>query len=303
MFVKDVLQERQLLHAETPSSPINRCYAHPMTPLTRTFRPVGLSLRRFGWRISVGVLDPLAYQYYSNIISAGYDPTKTIDVVPEGRVIYVAVPKAASTSVKMVLSTFLGRKLQSSEAAHIRKLSGLKAPHHVGLSKFHKLVTDASVLRFSFVRNPYARLVSCWADKFKDKALVVGDPFANIYLRWSAEMRPKTARLPGTTLTFPEFVRFACNTAQAGLDTHWQRQSDLTNVPGLALDFVGKTESFRHDFIVVCGHLGLDGHQAELAATRVSSHMPWKNYYTSELANTVYRAYEQDFDQFKYRRC
>jgi hypothetical protein len=276
-----------------------------MTPITRAVRPVGLALRRFGWRISVGLFDPLAYRFYSNIIAAGYDPTATIDVVPQGRVIYISVPKAASCRIKMSLSRFLGRKLESPESVNKRKLSGLKAPHHVGLAKFYRLAVDPKVLRFSFVRNPYTRLVSCWSDKFKDKALVPGDPFVNMYLAWLAEVQPKTALAPGATLRFPDFVRFACRTAPARFDPHWQLQSDLVNVPGLALDFVGKVESFNRDFMVIFDHLGVDDNwrQGSLAPVNISSHRSWTDYYTSELANMVYRTYERDFDRFEYRRA
>jgi Sulfotransferase family len=274
-----------------------------MTPLTRAFRPVGVALRRLGWRTSYGILDPSAHQFYSNMIAAGYDPTKTIDVVPEGGVIYVSVPKAASTSIKTFLSTFLGRKVESSEAAQSRRLSGLRAPHHVGLSRFYRLATDPKVLRFSFVRNPYARLVSCWSDKFKDKPLIAGDPFVNVYCAWLADEQPRTVAARGATLTFPDFVNFACQTARDRIDPHWQLQSDIINVPGLALDFIGRVESFKNDFVVVCDHLALPRHRVPLAATRISSRGPWKDFYTTELANTVYQTYERDFDQFEYRRA
>lgn len=50
-------------------------------------------------------------------------------------------------------------------------------------SSFYRLTTDAGMLRFSLVRNPYARAVSCWADRYRGKPLVPGDPFTDIYPR------------------------------------------------------------------------------------------------------------------------
>jgi hypothetical protein len=58
------------------------------------------------------------------------------------------------------------------------------APRHVGMSTFYRLVTSPGTLRFSFVRNPYARLVSAWADKYRDKPLVPGDSFIDQYLKY-----------------------------------------------------------------------------------------------------------------------
>jgi hypothetical protein len=34
----------------------------------------------------------------------------------------------------------------------------------------------------------------------------------------------------------------------------------------------------------------------------VSDHEPWPTYFTQELAEQVYRAYEEDFDLLKYPR-
>jgi hypothetical protein len=34
-----------------------------------------------------------------------------------------------------------------------------------------------------------------------------------------------------------------------------------------------------------------------------SDHDDWQAYYTAELANIVYHAYEPDFDRFKYPRA
>ena len=33
-----------------------------------------------------------------------------------------------------------------------------------------------------------------------------------------------------------------------------------------------------------------------------SDHVDWRGYYTNELANRVYKAYELDFDRFQYSR-
>jgi Sulfotransferase family len=82
-------------------------------------------------------------------------------------VIYVCVPKCASSCIKTTLSALVGRNLQTPEEAYERRLSGLKAPKHVSLATLWHLATSPSALRFAFVRNPYARLVSCWASKFR----------------------------------------------------------------------------------------------------------------------------------------
>lgn len=276
-----------------------------MKASTRLLRPYGLQLRQYAWRAIVGRLDPPAYEFYARMLAAGYDPSATIDVLPEHRIIYVCVPKSASSRVKICLSNLLGLQVTTYEAAHRRKLSGLKAPHHVGLSSFYRLAMDANTLRFSFVRNPYARLVSCWADKYRDRSLVPGDPFIDQYLAWRNETDPQLPAGAGQTLSFADFVMFASATASDCINTHWQVQQQIVDGPGLQLDFVGKVETFDRDFNRVYDHVGIEQslHGKIHERVRPTAHRPWQDYYTPELAASVYRAYERDFDRFGYARA
>jgi hypothetical protein len=276
-----------------------------MSPFTRLLRPYGLYMRQLAWRAVVGRLDPPAYEFYANMLAAGYDPSAAIDVLPAQRIIYINVPKAASSRIKMCLSGFLGRQPATSEAAHSRRQSGLKAPHHVGLSTFYRLVRDPGTLNFSFVRNPYARLVSCWADKFRDRPLVAGDAFVDLYLAWREKADPRLPAGAGATLSFADFAGFAAATAAEGLNAHWQIQRQLVDAPGIDVDFVGKIESFDRDFRRVYEHVGIAspaGSESH-APVRATSHRPWRDYYTPDLAELVYRAYERDFDRFGYPRA
>ncbi len=250
-------------------------------------------------------LDPLAYEFYYRMIADGYDPSAHIDVLPEHRIIYLCVPKSASSRIKMSLSALLGRNLSTLDAVHKRKLSGLKAPHHVGLSRFYRLATDTQTLRFSFVRNPYARLVSCWANKFRNKPLTDGDPFVDQYLAARGDIDASLPAGPGRSMAFSDFVRFISKPEARNLNAHWQCQHELIARPGIALDFIGRVERFEQDFARVFDHVGADGALRDIMRHPVnaSRRQPWQDYYTSELATIVYRAYEADFDHFRYPRA
>jgi Sulfotransferase family len=238
------------------------------------------------------------------MIAAGYNPSAHIDVLPDHRIIYVCVPKSASSRIKMSLGALLGRRLSSSEDANNRRLSGLKAPHHFGLSTFCRLAMDARTLRFSFVRNPYGRLVSCWADKFQGKPLTSGDSFVDQYLAARAQIDPSLPIGADKTLSFADFVRFVGDPAAQRLNAHWQLQQELVDGPAITLDFIGRLESFDSDFSRVFDHARAD--DALRSGTRqpvnTSTRRPWRDYFTAELADRVYRAYERDFDRFHYPR-
>jgi hypothetical protein len=249
--------------------------------------------------------DPAAAAFYSELLARGCAPNAHIDVLPRHRIVYLCIPKCASTTIKMALSALAGRAPASFEQIHQRRHSGLKSPFEIGLSSFRALVLDRAALRFAFVRNPYDRLVSAWADKFQNKRLVEGDPFVDKYLEYRNTADPSLPSGADEMLSFSGFVRFATATAQARLDPHWHLQDDMLDMPGIALDFIGKVESFDEDFARVMEHVGAPWalRDAIGAPLNRSRHLPWRDYYTGAMADQVYRAYERDFDRLGYPRA
>jgi hypothetical protein len=248
--------------------------------------------------------DPHAAAFYSALLAKGCDPKAHIDLIPSHRLLYLCVPKCASTTIKMELSALGGRTPASFEQIHKRRYSGLKSPFEVGLAAFRRLALDPQTLRFSFVRNPYDRLVSAWADKYQNRPLTPGNSFIDKYLRFRSTTHCSPVRA-GETLSFAGFVHFATTTAADRLDPHWQLQDDILDMPGIALDFVGKVESFEADFARVLEHVGADRETRASVQTRLnqSRHQSWQDYYTPVLADQVYRTYERDFDRLRYPRA
>jgi hypothetical protein len=239
-------------------------------------------------------------------MAKGYLPNVLIDVVPEHRLIYVNIPKCASTTVRVFLSQLIGRKpAPTIDAQHIRKVSGLKAPRHVGITNFYRIATAPETLRFSFVRNPYSRLVSAWADKFQNKPLVSGIRIIDEYLKHRANIDGSLPYGPNAVLTFPEFITYATATAESRLNIHWQLQDDILNMPGIEFDFIGRVESFPTDFTRVLDHVDAPKQlrQAMLAPINRSRRERYGDYFTPELAERVYRAYQRDFDRLRYPRA
>ena len=275
-----------------------------MKPITRLTKPYISAIEEGARRLIVGRLDPQAYAFYAWLMVGGFAPNMHIDVLPEQRIIYICVPKNASSRIKMTLSALLGRSLTSEWEANNRKWSGLKSPKQVGLTLFRRIATDQGALRFAFVRNPYARLVSCWINKFRNKPLIPIYPLIDSYLAWRQENDLSLPEGATRTLSFEEFVNFATTTALDRIDGHWHRQADLLNMPGIELNFVGKVESFTKDFMRVLDHVeASDALRADaVKPVNASDDVYWPNYYTTELANRVYKTYELDFERFQYPR-
>ena len=274
-----------------------------MQDLKRFFRTVRRGLK---WRLGAWpsrARDPAAYKFYADLMTRGFEPNALIDILPAYKLIYVGVPKAASSTVKRALSALAGHDPASLADVHRRSQSGLAGPGDLGPSALYELVRDPAVLRFAFVRNPYDRLVSCWADKYQGRPMVAGDAFMNVYLAYRSEAGSTVKRGRDATLSFADFVDMAIATCDSHTDPHWTRMDDILSMPGIALDFVGKSENFAADFERVIDHTGRDERLLKaLPRMNRSARTGCRDYYDDELARRVFKAYEADFDRFGYAK-
>lgn len=148
---------------------------------------------------------------------------------------------------------------------------------------------------FSFVRNPYSRVVSLytWVSKTINNCDERDWKKQNWY-KWPLFH----AYL--TTDSFSEFIR-----------SHFYEQAPLTkdqfswvcdeNRENIIVDFIGKTESLNKDLNKVIKELQIpDVHLEEL---NVSSRKNYREYYSCEDdIEFVHNKYEVDFDKFGYDR-
>jgi Sulfotransferase family len=267
-------------------------------------KPIEIVFKQIPWIFShafARVFHPEAVQFYKRL-SDGAEPDQFLKVLPNHKTIYLSIPKAASTRIRQTLARVEGRFSRSLKATKRTRYRGPYSPRNISVGSFFKLASDPDTLRFSFVRNPYIRAVSCWANKFAGKPLVEGDFFINIYLAARKELDSSSPVGPDRTLSFGEFVHFAASSPKARYDLHLMPQADILKLSGIELDFIGKVETFDVDFLRVLDHLnaGDEIRRDAIMALNKSAHGSWHGYYTPELKKHVYRAYELDFDQFKY---
>ena len=274
----------------------------------RLLRPIEIKAKQLAWIATEplsDIFDPAAAEFYQRLVRGGYEPDLLLNVLPAHKLLYVVVPKAASTRIRRTLAQIDRRYVRTLKPSRWFRYSGPGGPRSMTMSTFYRLATGAGALRFSFVRNPYARAVSCWVDKFRAKPLVPGDPFIDIYLARRHEIDATLPFGADRTLSFADFITFLVAVARQRCDIHLQVQDDIVSMPGITLDFIGKVETFAQDFGRVLDHVRASAalRREAIAAVNESDHEPWARYYTSNLAARLYRACECDFDRFGYPRA
>lgn len=213
------------------------------------------------------------------------------------RAMFVHVPKTAGQSVEMAFLNLAGLSWEERGAFTLRQnqdraigptaLAHLLAAEYVALGHMEQAAFD-SYFKFSFVRNPWDRLVS-------------------EYLYRKAD-----GRMP-----FSRFVREGLALTDIHLDRtrHMLPQTDyLYDDEGrLLVDFVGRFETLQRDFAQVAKRLDLP--ELELPHRNMSrptpslwqrlfgkrrARQPYQTYYTESLREQVAEHYTTDIERFGY---
>ncbi len=143
-------------------------------------------------------------------------------------------------------------------------------------------VAGSSLFRFAFVRNPWDRLVSVWANKVS--SLKDLQPTTD---RFGPEVR--------TDWSFDRFARWAVE--QAEPEGHFRPQSrHVTHEGQLVVDYIGRFEALDADWEAIRKRFGL----AKLPRRNRSSHRPYRELFSADLRERVARYYEEDIERFGY---
>ena len=170
------------------------------------------------------------------------------------------VPKCGSSSLKAFLSSPSGTGLQE--------------------------ITSTTYFSFSFVRNPWDRLVSTWKDKCRSQTL---DFFKKTY----GPYRNSFADFIFTLGYSPD--KFHAEW-EGMIDRHVRSYSEL--IPLDALDFIGRFENFQGDFNTICDKIGIPRQQ--LPHRNKTQHKHYTEYYDNETREIIAEKYAKDIEYFGY---
>ncbi len=141
--------------------------------------------------------------------------------------------------------------------------------------------------KFTFVRNPYDRLLSTFLDKTKK---VIGTPWE---IQYFAQFKD---------YTFEQFVGHLyenVNLSNNDVNRHLRTQMSLSNDAN-DLNFIGKLENLETDLNLLNNILGT--HMKSIESKNKTNHDHYSSHYTNAMKKMVYEMYFEDFNFFNYKK-
>ncbi len=224
------------------------------------------------------------------LLHGEYIPTEYY-VNDHKRLVYISIPKVACTSLKIALfSRELENRDNKNEYMGIHRLATEYCHHQLpaGCRKYFK---------FAFVRNPFDRLVSCYADKARTAVQHNGK-----YYFSSKYNHVLIRKLYGNSfsqdMAFEDFIRLVHRIPDCLSDAHFKSQYSVLYRKGKPVtDFVGHFENLASDWDKIAQRFDLPPLQQKNIADRSY----WKDYYSSSgTVKLVADRYKNDIDHFGY---
>lgn len=190
-------------------------------------------------------------------------------------VVYIVVPKCACSSI---MQTFSGQNEYSDQTTY-KKISNQYI-------KWRLTSKSKKYYKFTFVRNPFDRVVSCYAHKVqnRDSSTVTKNYFF-------ANIKPRES--------FDDFVKHISKIPDFLADSHFQSQVKFVYYFGKPLfDYIGHYENLESEFEPIRTKYNLH----PLPRIHNMKKGDWRDYYTEHTAKIVYEKYKKDFNKLGYEK-
>lgn len=186
--------------------------------------------------------------------------------------IFVHIPKTGGSSITKAIGVY-GRK-------SIRSAFGSRRQHYTmsQLLGMGCITTKErfEYFKFSFVRNPFDRMVSIF--------------------RYMVRAKEEKIR------NFNKAIRYHVNSMKKGREKrvfYFRPQSEYLFSEGeMIVDFIGRFEHLKRDFRKVARRVGISGSLPHLKRSKARN---YRSYYNRASKDLVKRFYAEDLDKFKYK--
>lgn len=202
---------------------------------------------------------------------------------------YTRISKAANSTI---IASLYGAETNCAEITSDALVTA-KNCHYVTPSQLSAAELEQFKLlyfKFSFVRNPYSRILSAYLDKIpmsrKNKKREI--------------VRAALGSPPDTEISFSGFLDYLEFENGIDVDGHWARQTDLLVMPINAFDFVGKMEQLETDLPDVLDRIFGSRNKILNWVPHAMQASKKVDTLDEKTKSRIARLYEADFDNFRY---
>ncbi|MFT4797266.1 MAG: chondroitin 4-sulfotransferase 11 [Candidatus Azotimanducaceae bacterium] len=205
--------------------------------------------------------------------------------------VYVEIPKVACSSIKVALADMLGVVLDGPKGDPHQSTFPLATPNRESRLMFE------GYFSFSFVRNPWSRLLSC----YRDKVLFQAEGFTNSTQRAGVADCFAHYEQIRAGMSFDEFVEAIVSIPDNEADAHFRSQHTfLSNANGqVSVDFVGRFESLNSDLVDVQRRAKMPSFEL-LLLQMTGTGMDYRDQYGANAQALVESRFAKDIGLFGY---
>ena len=217
------------------------------------------------------------------------DPVEYL-ALDEKKLLYIVISKVACTSIKATIGKDYGIYSDENLGQDIHSKSGWNRI-------FGKLTEPYSgYYKFTFVRNPFSRLVSCYNDR-----VILANPDDNMS---SYHFKNYPIDIP-PNISFSDFIHKVVDIPDYLADRHFKSQSySIFRSGAIKPDFIGKLENLSDDWKKIAHNFQLPDTIESLnrgTTKNPTAKVDFRTLYNQELVEMVYTRFKDDFDRFDYQ--
>jgi hypothetical protein len=249
-----------------------------------------------------------SFQFYKQQIEPEAWRLERMTVLPERDVVFLPVPKNANSKTNSLLSEVRG--LKNHFAGSNKKFRTCSSASEISIQELHRILNSRNRMIFAIVRDPYERVYSAWANKFRGRPLVPSKAFRkpkpeiDTYLRLRSSIDISLPEGESARIDFDQFLIYVAAIVDSWEDGHVVPQSRFLNVPFAPIDLLIRLESHVEDMKPVMDHIKAPASVVRKLGDKINWSGLAKNEYavTAEQRKIIERLYREDFEAFGYRR-
>ena len=233
-------------------------------------------------------------------------PTNSIFIDEKHKILFCGIPKAGTTSWKVLLmkiasnkTKIFGRphKLSNNRKHGIESLSRIK--HQGALSmqlhKYYKIIA---------VRHPFLRLVSAYRNKFIDEKpnRRINNELLKRYHPWNSEVAPINAM----RATWEQFARYIAEDTEVRQDKHWEHFHKVCHSCVIKYDAVAKLDTIEKDTHEFLARLGLarllkiEHRNKSIGNNKTTNARDYTERLSNDIMTRLKAVMKKDMDMFGY---